>query len=289
MTADGAARILDRGYRKFEGRRSGVPGAMRSVAWYTTRAVLGLGRKARHKIAPVTVLVVAFLPAVIWVGATAIFGAEFFEGEVVPEFSEIPRQSIAAMLLFIGLVAPEALVRDRRDGMLSLYLSTPLTRITYLLSKVITVTAVLALITVLPTLLYLLGLTFASVGPDGFANWVEVLGRILLSGVAASLVYALISMAASSVTDRRAFASVAVIMTLFGVFTVVQILIEAADFSPNWRLLDPLNMPLELIERLFGAEGELPELSTWSVYLSNLGWAAGSSGLIWLRYRKAGA
>ena len=35
-------------------------------------------------------------------------------------------------MLFATLVAPEAIVRDRRDGMLRLYLSTPLTAPTYL-------------------------------------------------------------------------------------------------------------------------------------------------------------
>ena len=41
----------------------------------------------------------------------------------------------AAILLFAGLVAPEVLVGDRRNGMLATYLSTPLHRGTYLVAK----------------------------------------------------------------------------------------------------------------------------------------------------------
>jgi ABC-2 type transport system permease protein len=263
---------------------------VRSTAWQSTRSVLGLGRKARHKISPVLVIVVGFLPAVVFVGITAFIGNEIFEpGELIPEFAELPRNSIAAIVLFTGLVAPEAMVRDRRDGMLSLYLSTPLTRITYLVSKLIAVVGTLAIIVVLPTILYLLGLTFASAGPDGFLGWLQTLVRILFSGFAASLVYALVSMACASLTDRRAFASVAVIMVMLGLVTVISILINSADASVHWRLLDPLNIPLEMVERIFGGRGEYPEISSVQVYAANLGWAGASSALIWSRYRSAGA
>ncbi|MBT5140617.1 MAG: hypothetical protein HOM37_16330, partial [Acidimicrobiaceae bacterium] len=66
------AEIFDRGYRRFEGERSGVPGAMRSVVWYTTKSMLGIGRKGRHKIFPVVVAVIAFLPTMIIFGVLAL-------------------------------------------------------------------------------------------------------------------------------------------------------------------------------------------------------------------------
>ena len=68
------AQILDRGYRRFEGERSGVAGAMRSVAWHTTRSILGLGRKARHKVFPIIVLVVAFVPAIAFLAISVLLG-----------------------------------------------------------------------------------------------------------------------------------------------------------------------------------------------------------------------
>ena len=71
-----SAEIFDRGYRKFEGERSGVGGAIRSLSWQTTRSILGLGRKARHKIFPILVIAIAFLPAIIYVGMAALFPAD---------------------------------------------------------------------------------------------------------------------------------------------------------------------------------------------------------------------
>lgn len=293
MTTDGSAQILDRGYRRFDGRRSGVGGAIRSTAWHTTRSVLGLGRKARHKIAPVLVIVVAMLPAVVFIGLAVLLGGDEFINDVlegiVPLYSELARQSIAAMILFTGLVAPEALVRDRRDGMLSLYLSTPLTRRTYLGAKVLSVSGLMALIVFVPTVVYLLGMTFASLGPDGVGDWLVVLIRILLSGVLASIIYALISLGAASLTDRRAFASLAVVLTMLGALIVVQILVEAADQSIQWRMLDPVNMPMEMIARIFGDAGQYPEIPTERVYAANAGWAGVSAAVLWARYRSAGA
>lgn len=293
MTTDGHAQILDRGYRRFEGRRKGVWGAVRSTAWHTTRSVLGLGRKARHKIAPTLVIIVAMLPAIVFVGAAVLLGGDEFVNEflvgIVPEYSELARQSIAAMVLFTGLVAPEALVRDRRDGMLSLYLSTPLTRPTYMGAKVLSVSGLMALIVLVPTLVYLFGMTFASLGPDGVGDWLVVLLRILVSGILASIIYALVSLGAASLTDRRAFASLAVVVTMLGSLIVVQILVEAADQSIQWRMLDPVNMPMELIARIFGDAGQYPDIPAERVYAANAGWAGAAAGILWARYRKAGA
>jgi ABC-2 type transport system permease protein len=293
MTTDGSAQILDRGYRKFDGRRKGVWGAVRSTAWHTTRSVLGLGRKARHKIAPALVVIVAMLPAVVFVGAAVLLGGDEFINDflvgIIPAYSELARQSIAAMVLFTGLVAPEALVRDRRDGMLSLYLSTPLTRQTYLGAKALSVSGLMALIVLVPTIVYFLGMTFASLGPDGAGDWVVALIRILVSGTLASIVYALISLGAASLTDRRAFASLAVVLTMLGSLIVVQILVDAADQSTQWRLLDPVNMPMEMIARIFGDPGQYSEIATERVYAANLGWAAAASATLWARYRRAGA
>lgn len=286
MTANGESHILDRGYRRFEGERSGTAGAMRSLTWHTTRAVLGLGRKARYKIAPIVIILVGFLPAIFFVGIAMVFRSEFFDtGDLVPDYSELARNSFLAIVIFMAFVAPGALVGDRRDGMLSLYLSTPLTRVTYLASKLGTVVGVLSIIVVLPMLLFLFGLTFASAGPDGLASWFGVFGRSIAAGLLASVVWALISTAASSLTDRRAFATFTVVMLMIGLLTVTQLMINVGDASENWAMLDPVDMPFEMISRLFGEVGAFSSISSLNVYLANAVWAGGSLGLIWWQFR----
>ena len=46
------AQIVERGFQRYDGARSGVGGAIRSVSWQSIRAALGLGRLARYKIFP---------------------------------------------------------------------------------------------------------------------------------------------------------------------------------------------------------------------------------------------
>src|SRR4029079_7644811 len=80
-----------------------------------------------------------------------------------------------AILIFVAFVAPEVLCTDRRNGMLGLYLASPLNRNTYLIAKALAVTGILALVTVGPPLLYLIGLTLNDRGPSGFGGFLGIL------------------------------------------------------------------------------------------------------------------
>jgi ABC-2 type transport system permease protein len=282
------ARILDRGYRRYDGERSGVRGAVRSVAWHTTRSILGLGRSGRHKVFPVIVAVVAFVPAVVFMSVAVLFG-EIGES-VRPDYWEFFGFSIMAALLFTAFVAPEAVVRDRRDGMFALYLSTPLTKPTYLLAKAIAVVGTLWLIIGGPAVLAFIGYTSQGMGPDGFVAWLGVAARLLLAGLVISAIYAAVSLAASSLTDRRAFASVAVILLVFGLSIAVSLMVDEADVNQHLRLLNPLDAPTELAARMFGGRSEqFDEVGTGWVVLADLLWLIVPSAVIAVRYRKLAA
>ncbi len=292
-----AAEIFDRGYRRFDGDRSGTLGAVRSLAWHSTRSILGLGRKARHKIFPVLVIVLAFLWPIIFIGIAALFPVDFFNDELRPEYWELARFPliVVAIMLFSAMVVPEALVRDRRNGMLPLYLSTPLTRATYLLGKVVAVMGCLAIVTSGPALLLLLGVTFEGEGPDGPLNWAKVAGQIFLGGMGMAAVFAAVGLAVSSLTDRRAFASVAVVLMLFGSPAIVAALVDGAEMSENFRVFNVVDMAVDVSPRVFGAaegvgdRGPVESLPG-STYLAGLlGWIGVSVAVVWARYRRIGA
>lgn len=282
------ARILDRGYRRFEGNRSGVVGAVRSVAWHTVRSILGLGRKARHKVFPVIVLVVAFVPAIAFLAISVLLGD--FGDEIRPDYWEFFGFSFVATIVFVALVAPEAIVRDRRDGMFALYLSTPLSRTTYVLAKVLAVLGTMALIVLGPPVLWVLGYTFQSQGPEGLVDWVGVVGRILLAGFVICVVYTAVSLGVASMTDRRAFASIAVVFVMLGATIVANLLVDSGGLAEQWRVLDPLSTALEVAPRLFGARSDdMRELDTWLIVLGCIGWTGFGAGLLAGRYRKLAA
>jgi ABC-2 type transport system permease protein len=283
------AQILDRGYRRFEGQRSGVRGAVRSLVWHTTRSILGLGRPARHKIFPVIVVLVSFMPALVFLGIAALFG-DLLDDQIRPEYWEFFGFSFVATLLFTSMIAPEAIVRDRRDKMFSLYLSTPLTKSSYLAAKAIAVLGTMSLVVAAPPILWLFGYTFQSLGPDGVGEWLGVMGRLVLAGVAICALYGAVSLAAASLTDRRAFASIAVVFVLLGASIAVNVLIESADASPTIRLLDPLALGLEIPPRMFGDRSvDFDEIPTAQVAGASLGWVSAGIAVIVTRYRKLAA
>jgi ABC-2 type transport system permease protein len=281
----GDARIVERGFARYDGERSGVAGAIRSVAWQSIRATLGLGRLARHKMFPLLAVAIAYVPAIVFVGAAVLIPEGILEPGEIADYAGYYGFITAAIVLFAALVAPEVLVGDRRNGMLALYLSTPLHRGTYLTAKAIAVVSTLGLVTLGPPLLVLLGYTFEGSGPDSIGSWLLVLLRIVVSGFAVSAALSSISMAVSCLTDRRAFAATAVVLIVLATPALAGALVEAADLSPYWRLIDVFSTPFELVYRVFGQAGNFPELSTISIVAVNLAWTLIGIAVVAWRYR----
>jgi len=286
MPGRGDAQIVERGFQRYEGRRSGVPGAIRSVSWESVRATLGLGRPARYKIFPAIAIVIAYLPAVVFIGIAVLIPGDIIDPQEVADYPSYYGFISLAIILFTALVAPEVLVSDRRNGMLAMYLSTPLDRRTYLLAKGLAVTAMLGLVTLLPPMLVLIGYSVNGAGPDGFGSWMGTFARIVLSGAAISAPLAAVSMAASSLTDRRAFAAIGIVMMILATSILATALVDNAELSPYIRLIDLFSVPFESVFRIFGDPGNFSEVATWAVYAGNLAWVAGGLAIVWWRYSK---
>lgn len=280
------ARILDRGYRRYDGARRGTRGAVASLARQSVLRALGLRRTFWAKVFPLLSAVIAYLPATVFVGVAALFPDELLDPDaVLPGYGEYYGFITAAIVIFVALVGPEVLCPDRRDGMLGLYLASPLTRDTYLVAKALAVVPVLAIVTVGPPLLLLVGRTFADAGPDGIGELLVVLVRIVVSGLAISAAYAAISLAAASLTDRRAVASAGVILLLLVSSVATGVLV---DLGANDRLLllNLFLLPFELVQRIYGEAGSQPQLSTVELLLANIAWTAAAAVLLRERYRR---
>jgi ABC-2 type transport system permease protein len=283
------ARILERGYRRYTGERQGQAHAIRSVIAHTLRRILGLRRPTRSKVLPVLSIVFAYLPATVFVGVIALFGR--FGGraqarQIVPPYADYYGFIISAIVLFVAFVAPEALCPDRRSRVLSLYLASPLTRLTYLLSKASAVAIVITFVTIGPPFLLLLGLMTQSAGPDGPLEVLRVVIRILEAGAFLAALYTSISMAVASLTDRRAVAAAATLFLLVGSAIVSETFVEGLGASPVLRVLNLSGGPLELVSRIYGRPGFSPEVQTWVLALGYGLWTAASSTVAIVRYRR---
>lgn len=281
MTAP--ARIADRRYRPYEGERLGVLHSQRSLARQTVQRVLGLHRPARSKVLPFLAVLIAYLPAATFIGLVALLPRRL--QTFVPEYSDYYGFISAAILLFVVFAAPEALCPDRRSRVLSLYLASPLTRTRYLAAKAAAIGAVITLVTVGPPLLLLVGRALQGAGPDGPVAFLAVLARITAAGAALAAFYTAVALAVSSLTDRRALASGGTLLLVVGSGVVSGVLVNEFAAPDALLLLNLSGAPFELVQRVYGRLGTLPEVGTWQVVLGAAAWTAAGWLVAWWRYR----
>jgi ABC-2 type transport system permease protein len=281
------AQLFDLGYRGYEGAREQPARAILTLAVFTLRRVLGLGRGARHKVLPAITLVIAYLPAFVSVAVASI--VDGLEPDDLISYGDYMFFIGSALALFAALVAPEALCPDRRTGMLGLYLAGPLDRNRYLLAKALGVVGAMLLITVGPLLFMLAAFVLAGFGPS-VGETPKLLLQILAAGIATAVLYASLSMAVSSFTTRRAAAAVGVVLALSVPVSVVRSAIESTG-APNE--LDLFSLPFVVFDLAYRIFGEQPDdnapveaLSTW-VVVGGLGAAIALGALVcWVRYRR---
>ena len=294
-----AAQIIDQGYRSYDGPRTGLPGSIRSVVRYSVRHTLGLGRTARHKILPWLAVVIAIVPALVFVGLAVVLDIDMIEDQILPDYHEYYGFISVALLFYCAIVVPDILVADRRNGMLQMYMSTPLQRWSYLTAKALAVALTLAVITVGPVLFLLVAYTIEGSGPDGLVEWLKIFVRIVAAGAAISAAFTAASLAVASLTDRRIFATIGVLVLLWGGGALTLALVEGAEISEQIYAFDLGGISDELKQRIYAAEpppapgdGDFSpldnrsQLSTPFVAAANLAWVTLGAGVVLWRYRR---
>ena len=280
--ASGDTRIHDRGYRHYNGDRTGSVGAVRTTARYTFGRILGLRRGARAKALPFIVVGIAYLPAIVFIGIGVIIPKQLSAASI-PQVWEYYGFVLSAILLFIAFAAPEALCPDRRFRVMGVYLSSPLTRTTYLLAKFAAVASALSFVTLFPPLLMVLGRSLQGQGPASSDLALTVV-RIIGCGVMLATFFSLLALAASSLTDRKGFASSAIVLVFVVGGAVSSALLQSTQ-NHNAMLLNVFTVPFELVRRVFSNVGDHPSVSTGVLALVFVAWASLFSVIVMWRYR----
>ena len=284
VTAEaGDARIFDRGYRRYDGERASARGAVLTLYLASLQRILGLRRGAKAKILPVLTIAISFLPAISFIGLASLLPGRLTNA--LPDYNEYYNFIIAAILLFVAFVAPEAICPDRRYKILGIYLASPLNRVTYVLAKLLSVLTVLSIVTIGPMLLLAIARTLLDVGP-ALKDLPLLILRILLSGSMVSLFYGSLSLAISSLTDRKGFASAGIVLTAIVSQVVGSVLgTDGFRLSKPAALISILISPVEFVQRIFNARSEI-EASTWLVAAVVVGTTVASLALLFGRYRR---
>ena len=288
------ARIFDVGYRAYDGPRSEPAWALFTVWRHTVQRVLGLHRPFRHKVLPGIALLIAFLPAVVFVGIAAYLPAIRVLTEILPTYGEYVSVITMALALFASLVAPEALCTDRRSGMLDLYLAGPLDVKRYLAAKWAAVVAVMSVMTVGPLLFIVVSYTVVDAGPS-LGGAPLLLLRVIVSGFGVALFYTAVSMGVSSLTTRRAVAAVATVLVLLIPPIAVGVAVESSGAPDELALLTP-GVATEYAFRVFGEtraqtadEPPIARVSTGLVVAGLAGWILVGGAVCLVSYRRQGA
>ncbi len=250
----GRGAVYDRGYRPYEGPRGRRGAATFALYKASMRRALGLRRTWRQKVAPFVLLGVVTIPAIVNVGIGYITRDQIGGDRIqIIDYRDYVGVS-SALLLFVGLVAPDVMCPDRRQRVLPLMFARPLIGVDYVVAKVGAIATILFAFSFLPQVVLFLGNMLVSDSAlDYFTGHLDVLWKVPISVLLLALYYAVIGCAISSLTDRRIVAGAAVI----GLFLLTSISsgIIVGDWSIEGgsygALINVLAMPLYLRDVVF--------------------------------------
>jgi hypothetical protein len=197
--------------------------------------------------------------------------------------------------VFAAIVAPELLCRDRREGVIHLYLVRPLTGSDYVLSRWAAFLAVTVAAAWLPQLILLIGLAMGDPDPVLYLrnHWFDV-PRFLLAGVAIAAYATTLALLTASFTTRRAYASV----FLVGLFLIttpftVGLASEIEGRAGQWiSMFNLTNIPVHVNDVIFGEPGLVTEgapareLGARVLVAWYFAWTLVPGAALWSRYRR---
>lgn len=210
--------IHDIGYQRYDGTRFGRGYAVRSLFIHGLRIAFGLGRSAKAKIFPWTVIGLVGVIALVMAIAKA-------QGEEV-SYQDLPEVASVLSLVFLAVVAPELVSRDLRNTLLPLYFSRPIRRSDYVFAKLASLVGAIWLLLAGP-----LTLVFAA-GAFGSGDvWAELLGLLKGYGVAAfyAIIFGSLALLIASLASRRAFAAGAIAAVFLVTLPVAAVLMELGN------------------------------------------------------------
>jgi ABC-2 type transport system permease protein len=285
-----AGTIYDLGYQRYSGTRLGRGYAIKSLLAFSIRTAFGVGRGERSKFVPVLVGAIVFLPAIVQVGVASATSQPSFIN-----YANHLRFTAFLLALFSAAQAPELIVTDKQQGVLSLYLSRPLGGVDYAFAKLAALVAAMIVLTLGPQLFMFLGKVFLLTSPwDAFKGEYRKLLPILGGTLLTSYFVASIALALSSFAGRRAYASASVIAFFLLAPAAAELLrgLTSGDVRRYSVLANPIYMITGFADWLFDVEAKRRSVIgradlPGSAYLWMMLFVCGAcTALLFMRYRK---
>ena len=291
--------VFDIGYQRYMGVREGRSRGRNAVFKDGLRIAFGLGRGSRAKVLPwffiVALSAIALVMALIAGAANLMGGAGTAAKANLPTHSDYNGIASIIMFVFAALVGPELLCRDRRDGVINLYLVRPLTGSDYVVSRWAAFLVVMTAAAWLPQIILFLGLSMGDPKPLEYltVHWLDI-PRFLLAGLAMAAYATTLSLLVASFTSRRAYASV----FLVGLFMItapftIGLAMEMDGKPGQWiSMFNLTNIPVHVNDVIFGEVSKITSeaparlLPAWVRVGWYFLWTVVPGFFLWSRYRR---
>ncbi|GMR02519.1 MAG: hypothetical protein BMS9Abin20_0857 [Acidimicrobiia bacterium] len=250
--------VYDLGYEPFEGERRGRKGAWLTVWADGLRRVLGLRRKARRKIMPWLLVAIAIIPPIIAVGVAFIIPAGAAEAiDLASQNADFFVLGGTIAILFTALAAPELLIPDRHDGVLSMLSSRPLTSTDYLSARFASLLSIVGAFLLLPQIVLFIGQ--AGTDPNGLlrgiVNAADTIPRILVVTAIYATAYVPLGFLVASFSKGKAIAASVYIAGMIALTAFGDAIVRNSTFTGGrWvALLAPINTADSANRWVFGS------------------------------------
>jgi ABC-2 type transport system permease protein len=284
-----SGQVYDLGYRGYAGELGGRRASLRSIWVAALRRSIGLRRSWKQKVVPWLLLAVVSVPAIVQVGISYVTRdspSVDFELITYREYVGISN----ALLLFVGITAPDLLCPDRRQRVLPLLFSRPITGLDYIFAKTGAVAAVVFTFGFLPQCVLFIGNMLVSDGAlDYLTDNAEVLWQVPLAVGALAVFLSLVGTAIASLTTRRIVAA-AVFLGL-GLFSSSVASALTTEKHSLAGLLNVFALPLQVRDLIFlgnvGPDSKLSGVAGagTAALAAYAGVVAVAAGVLYLRYR----
>ncbi|KOX20060.1 hypothetical protein ADK67_31380 [Saccharothrix sp. NRRL B-16348] len=252
--------IHDIGYQRYTGPRLGPGHSARALYVHSVRSAYGLGRSPWAKVLPIGLIGLASLASLIIV----IINSQL--PEPVLDQVGIASTFTFAAAVFVAVVAPELVSVDLRTNLVQLYLSRPLSRSSYALTKVAALATATFLLFAAPMLIMFIGMAFST--DDGVPGVLEEFGALLLGLLAAAVhavLLAALGLPIASLSGRRVFAT-GMIIGVFLLTAPISAVLSELDSGTIGRLagvLDPASLLNGVDQWLFDADVSLVSIGSF--------------------------
>jgi ABC-2 type transport system permease protein len=243
--------VYDRGYQHYEGQRLGRGHAIWALTTYSMKRALGIKKGIGAKIIPIVLYIGVLVPAI---GLIAVQG--FVPQAFTVNYADFFTIIFLMVGIFVATIAPEMLCGDRRENVLPLYFSRAITRLDYLLAKVLA-TAILTLtMSFAPVAILWLGYQLLSDSPlTAMRDNLDDLGKIALAGTLIAFYLGAIGLVISSFTGRKSIAVGVIVLGYLMSEGLANFILYTTEIDVTWQrvvvFLSPTTTVTGLVTQLW--------------------------------------